>query len=96
VYNGVSTCSETWPVRTDNKMALQQAEMKIIRWTCDVKVTYRFTSNELRQTSNEWYNYSEAVKSVAMVIIINSICIALFPYALVCFCCMHFICTTVR
>ena len=30
--------NETWPMKKENKMALQQAEMRIIRWICDVKV----------------------------------------------------------
>ena len=30
--------SETWPVRKENEVALQQAEMRMVRWTCNVKV----------------------------------------------------------
>jgi len=30
--------SETWPVRKENEVALQQAEMRMVRWMCDVKV----------------------------------------------------------
>ena len=30
--------SETWPVRKENVVALQQAEMRMVRWMCDVKV----------------------------------------------------------
>jgi len=30
--------SETWPVRKDNEVALQQAEMRMVRWMCNVKV----------------------------------------------------------
>ena len=29
--------SETWPVRKENEVALQQAEMRIVRWMCNVK-----------------------------------------------------------
>ena len=29
-------------------MALQWAQMGMIRWVCDVEVTYRFECNELR------------------------------------------------
>jgi len=29
--------SEMWPVRKENEVALQQAEMKVIRWMCGVK-----------------------------------------------------------
>ena len=39
--------SEIWPVRKENKMALQRAEMRMVRWMCDVKFKYR-VSNELR------------------------------------------------
>jgi len=34
--------SETWPVRKENEVALQQAEMRIVRWMCDVKVKDEF------------------------------------------------------
>jgi len=30
--------SVAWPVRKDNEVALQQAEMRMVRWMCDVKV----------------------------------------------------------
>jgi len=30
--------SETWPVRKENEVALQRAEMRIVRWMCNVKV----------------------------------------------------------
>ena len=29
---------ETWPIRKENKVALQQSEMRMVRWMCDVKV----------------------------------------------------------
>ena len=29
--------SETWPVRKENEMALQRAEMRMVRWMCGVK-----------------------------------------------------------
>jgi len=40
--------SETWPLRKVNEVALQWAEMKMIRWMCDVKVRDRVPSKELR------------------------------------------------
>ena len=40
--------SETWPVRKENEMALQRAEMRMVRWTCGVKLQDRFPSKELR------------------------------------------------
>jgi len=33
--------SETWPVRKENKVTLQRAEMRVVRWMCDVKVKDR-------------------------------------------------------
>ena len=40
--------SETWPVRKENEVALQQAEMRMVRWMCNVKVKDRVPSKELR------------------------------------------------
>jgi len=28
--------SETWPVRKENDVALQRAEMRMVRWICDI------------------------------------------------------------
>jgi len=28
--------SETWPVRKENEVALQRAEMRMVRWMCNV------------------------------------------------------------
>ena len=41
--------SETWPVRKENEVALQRAEMRMVRWMCNVKVRDRFPSKELRE-----------------------------------------------
>jgi len=40
--------SETWPVRKENEVALQRAEMRMVRWMCGVKLQYRVPSKELR------------------------------------------------
>ena len=40
--------SETWSVKKENKLTLQWAEMRMIRWICGVKITDRFSSSELR------------------------------------------------
>ena len=40
--------SETWPVRKENEVALQRAEMRMVRWMCNVKVKDRGPSKELR------------------------------------------------
>ena len=62
--------SETWPVRKENKVALQRAEMRMVRWMCDVKVEDRVPTTELRkrlgihdiilvlqQNRLQWYGY---------------------------------------
>jgi len=41
--------SETWPVRKENEMALQSAEMRMVRWMCNVKVKDRVPSKESRE-----------------------------------------------
>ena len=41
--------SETWPVRKENEVALQWAEMRMVRWMCNVKVRDRVPSKELRE-----------------------------------------------
>jgi len=40
---------ETWHVRKENEMALQRAEMRMVRWMCSVKVKDRVPSKELRE-----------------------------------------------
>jgi len=34
VRNSVLRESETWPVRKENEVALQRAEMRMVRWMC--------------------------------------------------------------
>ena len=41
--------SETWPVRKENVVALKRAEMRMVRWTCGVKLKDRLPSKELRE-----------------------------------------------
>ena len=41
--------SETWPVRKKNVVALQQAEMSMVRWMCGVKLKDRLSTKELRE-----------------------------------------------
>jgi len=38
-----------WPVRKENEVALQRAEMRIVRWMCNVKVKDRVPNKELRE-----------------------------------------------
>jgi len=41
--------SETWPVRKENVVALQRAEMRMVRWMCDVELKDGLPSKELRE-----------------------------------------------
>ena len=41
--------SETWPVRKENEVALQWAEMRMVRWMCNVKLKDRVPNKELRE-----------------------------------------------
>jgi len=41
--------SDTWRVREENEVALQRAEMRMVRWMCNVKVKDRVPSKELRE-----------------------------------------------
>jgi len=41
--------SKTWPVRKENEVALQRAEMTVVRWMCDVKVKGKVPSKELKE-----------------------------------------------
>jgi len=41
--------SKTWPVRKENEVALQRAEMRTVRWMCNVNVKDRAPSKELRE-----------------------------------------------
>jgi len=37
-----------WPVRKENVVALQRADMRMVRWTCGVKLKDRLPNKELR------------------------------------------------
>jgi len=41
--------SETWPVRKENVVALQRAEMRMVRWMSGIKLKDRLPSKELRE-----------------------------------------------
>jgi len=41
--------SETWPVRKENEVALQRAELRIVRWMCGVKLQDRIPSEGSRE-----------------------------------------------
>jgi len=59
--------SETWPVRKENEVALQRAEMRMVRSMCGVQVKDRVLSKELRETRIRSYDLSTTAKQVAMV-----------------------------
>ena len=40
---------ETWPVRKENAVALQRAEIRMVRWICGVKLKDRLPNKELRE-----------------------------------------------
>jgi len=39
----------TWPVRKENEVALQRADMRMVRWMCDIEVIDRVPSKEFRE-----------------------------------------------
>jgi len=41
--------SETWPVRKENEVAFQRAEMRMVRWMCGMKQENRIPSKGLRE-----------------------------------------------
>jgi len=49
VGGGVLHGSEIWPVRKVNVVALQRAEMRMVRCMCGVKLKDRLPSKELRE-----------------------------------------------
>jgi len=49
VHTSVLHRSETWPVRKANVVALQRAEMRMVRWMCGVTLKDRLRSKELRE-----------------------------------------------
>ena len=59
--------SETWPVRKENEMALQRAEMRMVRWMCGMKLKDRVSNKELRETRNSGHNVATTAKQATMV-----------------------------
>jgi len=41
--------SEIWPVRKENEVALQWAEMRMVRWMCGMKLQDRMCSKGLKK-----------------------------------------------
>ena len=49
VQSGILHVSETWPVRKENEVALQWAEIRMVRWMCGIKLQDRVPSKWLRE-----------------------------------------------
>ena len=47
VRSGMLHGSETWPVRKENEVSLQRAEMRMVRWMCGFKLQDRVPSKGL-------------------------------------------------
>jgi len=41
--------SETWPIKKENEVALLQAEIRMVRWVCGIKLQHRVPSKGLRE-----------------------------------------------
>jgi len=49
VRNSMLHGSETWPVRKENEVVLQQTEMRMVRWMCGIKPQDRVPGKGLRE-----------------------------------------------
>jgi len=58
--------SETWPVRKENVVALQRAEVRMVRWMCGIKLKDRLPSKELRERLG--------IDDIALVLQKNRLC----------------------
>ena len=59
--------SETWPITKENEVALQRAEMSVVRWMCVIKLQDKVESKELRETRIRCHNIGTTAEQVAMV-----------------------------
>ena len=46
VHSCMLHSSETWPVKKENELTLQQAEIKVVRWMSGIKIADKFLSSE--------------------------------------------------
>jgi len=70
VRNSLLHGSAIWPVRKGNKLALQWAEMRMVRWMWGIKVQDRVPSRVETETRIRWYylrTTAKQPKQVAMV-----------------------------
>ena len=59
--------SETWPLRKENVVAFQRAEMRMVRWMCGIKLKDRFPSKELRETIYRWHSIGITAEQAALI-----------------------------
>jgi len=60
--------SENWPVKKENEVALQRAEMRMVRWKRGIKLQHRVPSKGFEgQIRIRWDNFGTTAKQVAMV-----------------------------
>jgi len=50
VQSSVLHGSETWPIRKENEVTLQQTQMRIVSWMCDTELQDKAPSKGLRVT----------------------------------------------
>jgi len=55
VQSSMLNGSETRPVEKENEVALQRAEMRIVKWMCDVKVKEHISALKVSLTNK--YSY---------------------------------------
>jgi len=53
-YCSILPGSETWPARKENEVAIQWAEIRMVRWMCDVMVKDRIPSTTAKQVAMIW------------------------------------------
>jgi len=59
--------SEIWHIRKENEVALQSAEMKMVRWMSGMKLQDRIPSKGLRERLELDNNLGTTAKQAAMV-----------------------------
>ena len=67
VRNSMLHGSETWPIRKECEVALQRAEMRMVRWMCGMKLQNRIPSKRLRERLGLYDNLCTTEKQDAMV-----------------------------
>ena len=50
--------SETWPIRKENEVALQWAEMRMVRWMCGIKLQDRVSETKENLERESWKRLS--------------------------------------